>query len=135
MVNSCGEAFSLPPARRLLTTVQARRALDEHAKSDSAHLVLIATGKIQEDARARLREHARRRTQGGHELELILIEGLDSVAAALQPAFERVASNALAEELWELDTSLGSARDIIATRFRLLPTPARYTISRPRRFT
>ncbi|HEY0097353.1 MAG TPA: hypothetical protein VGB76_00250 [Pyrinomonadaceae bacterium] len=121
MANVCGEAFLCLLHEGDWTTAQARRALDEQAKSDSAHLVLIATGKIQEDARQRLREHARRRTQGGRELELILIEGLDSVAAELQPVFERVASNALAEELWELDTSLGvSAGQLIATRFRLL---------------
>jgi hypothetical protein len=121
MANVCGEAFLCLLHEGDWTTAQARRALDEHAKSDSAHLVLIATGKIQEDARQRLREHARRRTQGGRELELILIEGMDAVAAELQPAFERVAANALAEELWELDTSLGvSAGQLIATRFRLL---------------
>jgi hypothetical protein len=121
MANVCGEAFLCLLHDGDWTTAQARRALDEHAKSDSAHLVLIATGKIQEDARLRLREHARRRTHGGRELELILIEGMDSVAAELQPAFERVAANALADELWELDTSLGmSAGELIATRFRLM---------------
>jgi hypothetical protein len=124
MVNVCGEAFLCLLHDGDWTTAQARRALDEHAKSDSAHFVLIATGKIQEDARQRLREHARRRTQSGRELELILVEGMDSVAAELQPAFERVASNALAEELWELDTSLGlSAGQLIATRFRLMHHP------------
>jgi hypothetical protein len=124
MANVCGEAFLCLLHDGDWTTAQARRALDEHAKSDSAHLVLIATGKIQEDARQRLREHARRRTQSGRELELILVEGMDSVAAELQPAFERVASNALAEELWELDTSLGlSAGQLIATRFRLMHHP------------
>ncbi|HEV7902796.1 MAG TPA: hypothetical protein VGO96_03055 [Pyrinomonadaceae bacterium] len=124
MVNVCGEAFLCLLHDGDWTTAQARRALDEHAKSDSAHLVLIATGKIQEDARQRLREHARRRTQNGRELELILVEGMDAVAAELQPAFERVASNALAEELWELDTSLGlSAGQLIATRFRLMQRP------------
>jgi hypothetical protein len=124
MANVCGEAFLCLLHDGDWTTAQARRALDEHARSDSAHLVLIATGKIQEDARQRLREHARRRTQGGRELELILIEGIDSVAATLEPAFERVASNALAEELWELDTSLGvSAGQLVAMRFRLMHHP------------
>jgi hypothetical protein len=124
MLNVCGEAFLCLLHDGDWTTAQARRALDEHAKSDSAHLVLIATGKIQEDARQRLREHARRRAQGGRELELILVEGMDNVAAALQPAFERVAANALAEELWELDTSLGvSAGELIAARFRLMRRP------------
>ncbi|MDQ1556980.1 MAG: hypothetical protein QOD32_40 [Pyrinomonadaceae bacterium] len=124
MANVCGEAFLFLLHDGDWTTAQARRALDEHAKIESAHLVLVATGKIQEDARARLREHARRRTQGGRELELILVEGMDAVAAALQPVFERVSADALAEELWELDTSLGvSAGQLLAARFRLRHRP------------
>ncbi|MDQ1524661.1 MAG: hypothetical protein QOE47_2585 [Pyrinomonadaceae bacterium] len=124
MANVCGEAFLFLLHDGDWTTAQARRALDEHAKIESAHLVLVATGKIQEDARARLREHARRRTQGGRELELILIEGMDAVAAALQPVFERVSADALAEELWELDTSHGvSAGQVLAARFRLRHRP------------
>ena len=129
MANVCGEAFLFLLHDGDWTTTQARRALDEHANIESVHLVLIATGKIQEDARQRLREHARRRTQqqqqqGGRELELLLIEGMDSVAAELQPAFERVIARFVSEELWELDTSLGiSAGQLIATRFRLLRKP------------
>jgi hypothetical protein len=121
MANVCGEAFLFLLHDGDLTTARARRALDEHAKIESAHLVLVATGKIQDDARARLREHARRRTQGGRELELILIEGMEAVAAALRPVFERVSADALAEALWELDTSLGvSAGQLLAARFRLM---------------
>lgn len=124
MANVCGEAFLFLLHDGDWTTAQARRALDEHANIESAHLVLVATGKIQEDARQRLREHARRRTQGGRELELLLIEGMDSVAAELQAAFERVIAKSISEELWELDTSLGmSAGQLIATRFRLMHKP------------
>lgn len=121
MANVCGEAFLFLLHDGDWTTAQARRALDEHARIESAHLVLVATGKIREDARQRLREHARRRTQGGRELELILIEGMDAVAAELQTVFERISAEALTEELWELDTSLGvSAGQLVAARFRLM---------------
>jgi hypothetical protein len=124
MANVCGEAFLFLLRDGDWTTAQARRALDEHGRIESAHLVLVATGKIQEDARVRLREHARRRTQAGRELELILIEGMDAVAAELEPVFERVSADALAEELWELDTSLGaSAGQLLAARFRLTHGP------------
>jgi hypothetical protein len=124
MANVCGEAFLFLLHDGDWTNVQTRRALDEHARVESAHLVLVATGKIQDDARGRLREHARRRTQGGRELELIFIEGMDAVAATLQPIFERVSADALAEELWELDTSLGvSAGGLLAARFRLMHDP------------
>ncbi|HEX8455794.1 MAG TPA: hypothetical protein VF656_00590 [Pyrinomonadaceae bacterium] len=122
MANVCGEAFLFLLHEGDWTTVQARRALDEQARIESAHLVFVATGKIQDDARARLREHARRRTQhGGRELELILVEGLDAVAPTLRPVFERISAEALAEELWELDASLGlSAGQLLAARFRLM---------------
>ncbi|HEV2800666.1 MAG TPA: hypothetical protein VGW12_09220 [Pyrinomonadaceae bacterium] len=121
MANVCGEAFLFLLHEGDWTTAQARRALDEHARIESAHLVLVATGKIQDDARARLREHARRRTQGGRELELILLEGMDAVASELRPVFERISAEALAEELWELDASLGfCAGRLLATRFRLM---------------
>lgn len=124
MANVCGEAFLFLLHEGDWTTAQARRALDEHARTGSAHLVLVATGKIQEDARARLREHSRRRTQGGRELELILIEGMDALEEELRPVFERVSNDALAEELWELDASLGlSAGHLLATRFRLMHRP------------
>lgn len=124
MANVAGEAFLFLLHDGDWTTAQARRALDEHANTESAHLVLVATGKIGDDARQRLREHARRRTQSGRELELLFIEGMDAVAAEVQPAFERVAAKAIAEELWELDTSLGmSAGQLIATRFRLINKP------------
>jgi hypothetical protein len=121
MANVCGEAFLFLLHEGDWTTAQARRALDEHARIESTHLVLVATGKIQDDARARLREHARRRTHSGRELELILIEGMDAVASELRPVFERISAEALTEELWELDASLGlCAGQLLATRFRFM---------------
>lgn len=124
MANVCGEAFLFLLRDGDWTTAQARRALDGQAKIESSHLALIATGQIQDDARQRLREHARRRTHGGRERELFFIEGIDAVAAELQPIFERIAAKALSEELWELDTSLGvNAGQLIATRFRLMQRP------------
>ena len=121
LANVCGETFLFLLHDGDWTIVQARRALDEHSKIESSHLVLIATGRMQDEARQRLREHARRRTQGGRELELILIEGIESIAAELEPAFERIGAKAISEELWELDMSLGmSAGQLLATRFRLL---------------
>jgi hypothetical protein len=79
------------------------------------------TGRIQEDARVRLREHARRRARGGDEVEVVLIEGMDAASGELQHAFERASQRALAAELCELDSSLGfSAGYMVATRFRLM---------------
>lgn len=105
-----------------LAATHAARALDKLIDTEARHLVIIVTGRIQEDARVRLREHARRRARGGNEGELVLIEGMDAASGELQHAFERAAQRALAAELCELDASLGfSAGYMVATRFRLLP--------------
>jgi hypothetical protein len=104
-----------------LTATHAARSLDKLIDTEAQHLVVIVTGRIQEDARVRLREHARRRARGGNESEVVLIEGMDAASGELQHAFERASQRALAAELCELDASLGfSAGYIVATRFRLM---------------
>ncbi|HEX5707833.1 MAG TPA: hypothetical protein VFX96_11090 [Pyrinomonadaceae bacterium] len=120
MANVCGEAFLFVLRDGEFTPAHARRALDAEADAEAAHLVVVATGKIHDDARARLREHERRRARGGEEFEMILVEGVERVAAELGAAFERVAHKVLAEELYELDGGLGmSAGRLVATRFGL----------------
>lgn len=104
-----------------LSATNVARALDKRIDSEARHLVVIVTGRIQEDARVRLREHARRRARGGNESEVVLIEGIDAAAGELQHAFERASQRALAAELCELDASLGfSAGYMVATGFRLM---------------
>jgi hypothetical protein len=104
-----------------LSATHAARALDKLIDTEARHLIIIVTGRIQEDARVRLREHARRRARGGNESELVLIEGMDAAPGELQHAFERATQRALASELCELDASLGfSAGYMVATRFRLV---------------
>jgi hypothetical protein len=67
----------------------------------------------------RLREQARRRARSG-EVEVILIEGLETLAEEVRRAFERVSERAVCEELYELDSSLGlSTGHLVTTRFRL----------------
>jgi hypothetical protein len=121
MANVCGEPFLFLLRDGDWTATQARRAAEEHTHAEDAHLVVIATGKVQEEARQRLREHMRRLARGGRELELILIEGLDAAQGELQPAIQRACDRALSQELWELDTSLGmSVGFMLAARTRLL---------------
>lgn len=104
-----------------MAATHAARALDKLIDTEAQHLVVIVTGRIQEDARVRLREHARRRARGGNEVEVALIEGMDAASGELQHAFERASQRALAAELCELDASLGfSAGYMVATRFRLM---------------
>lgn len=120
MTNVAGEAFLLLARDGDWTGANARRALEELAQAEAAHLVVVSTARIQDDARQRLREHARRRTQAGRELELILVEGMESLAAELQPALERASTRALSSELWQLDTTLGmDVGFMLAARFRM----------------
>ena len=120
MVSVCNEPFLLVLRDGDVTTAQARHALAKQLETEAAHLVVVASGKIQEEARVRLREHARRRARGGSQVEVILIEGLDT-SDELRSAFERASQNALAGELSQLDSSLGlSVGLIVATRFRLM---------------
>ncbi|HYX40052.1 MAG TPA: hypothetical protein VE821_00070, partial [Pyrinomonadaceae bacterium] len=121
MAHLCGEAFLFLLRDGDWTAAQARHALDEQTRADAPHLVIIATGKIQEEARQRLREHARRRMQGGRAAEVLFIEGMETVAPELQQAFARVAQSALNTELWPLDSTLGlNVAQLITTRARLL---------------
>jgi hypothetical protein len=120
MVSVCDEPFLLVMRDGDVTVSQARHALAKQTETEAAHLVVISSGKIQEDARVRLREHARRRARGGSDVEVILIEGVDA-SEELRLAFDRVSQQALAGELSALDASLGlSVGFIIATRFRLM---------------
>ena len=120
LVSVCDEPFLLVLRDGDVSVAQARHALAKQTETEAAHLVVISSGKIQEDARVRLREHARRRARGGSDVEVILIEGLDA-SDELRLAFERVSQQALAGELSALDASLGlSVGFVIATRFRLM---------------
>lgn len=102
------------------TPADARRALEGEADAHATRLFVVSTGKIQDDARARLREHARRRSRAGGASEVTFVEGLDAAAGDLGAALERVAQDALTRELYELDASAGfNVGYALATRFRL----------------
>jgi hypothetical protein len=121
MANVCGEPFLFLLRDGDWTAAHARRAAEDHSHAEDAHLVVIATGKVPDDARQRLREHVRRLARAGRESELIFVEGLDAAHGELQPAFERACERALSRELWELDASLGmSVGYMMAARSRLL---------------
>jgi hypothetical protein len=124
MVNVCHEPFLFVLKEGDVTAANARHALDMQVETETPHLVVIAMGKIQDDGRVRLREHARRRARSGSHVEVILAEGMEAAFPELQHAFDRVSQRALAEELSELDASLGfSAGYMIATRFRFMQKP------------
>jgi len=102
------------------TGAHARRTLDGESEAQATRTVVVAAGKVHDEARTRLREHARRRARAGTETEVVFVEGLDRAAEELRPLVERVAQDALTRELYELDADAGfDVGYALAARFRL----------------
>lgn len=121
IANVCREPFLFVLKDGDVTGAHARHALGKQNETEAAHLVVVSTGKIQDEARVRLREHARRRSRSESLTEVLLIEGVETAAGELQQAFERVSNRTLVEELSALDASLGlSVGQMLTTRFRLM---------------
>jgi hypothetical protein len=112
-----GEMFLFHLRDGDLTAKDARRALD--AGASGSHLVFVATGRIENEARVLLREHGRRRAARGEEREIIVVEGVEAAGVELQHAFDRVALKKLSENLCELNASAGfDLARMIYARFR-----------------
>jgi hypothetical protein len=121
MANVCGESFLLVLRDGDLSPAFARRATDAAVKTEATHLMIVVTGKIYEEGNLWLRNYSRRRARSGIEFELKIAEGVSAAESMLQESFEQVSQRALAEQLCELDASLGlSLTRIITTRFQLL---------------
>lgn len=120
MVNVCNTSFLFALRDGDMTATQSRQALSRQIETEATHLVVVASGKIQDEARVRLRDHGRKRSRGGSDVEVILIEGVDA-SEELRRSFERVSQSALSEELCSLDASLGlKVGFVVATRFNLM---------------
>lgn len=120
LANVGGDPFLFVVRDGDFNAADARRALEGEADAQTTRLVVVSTGKIQDDARARLREHARRRSRTNGTSEVIFVEGLNTAAGELGAALERVAQDALTRELYELDANAGfSVGHALAARFRL----------------
>lgn len=115
-----GEPFLFVLRDGDFTGAHARRAIESESETQATRMVLVAAGKVHDEARARLREHARRRSRAGSETEVVFVEGLDTAVDELRPLVERVAQDALTRELYELDADAGfDVGYALAARFRL----------------
>ncbi|HEX8282140.1 MAG TPA: hypothetical protein VF588_02245 [Pyrinomonadaceae bacterium] len=115
-----GEPFLFVLRDGDFTAAHARRAVEGEAEAHATRTVVVAAGKVQDEARARLREHTRRRARGGAEAEVVFVEGLEHAAEELRPVVERVCEEALTRELYELDADAGfNVGHALAARFRL----------------
>ncbi len=123
MINICGEAFLFVLRDGDLTPALARRAIDAEMEAGVARLVVVATGRVRDEARLFLSEHAARRARGGTDIEVMIIEGVNAVASELRRALERFSRDLIAEELCALDANLGfSASRLVMARFEMLQT-------------
>ena len=121
MARVCDESFLVVMRDGDLTPAFARRAINTKLETDARHLLIVATGKIHNEGRMSLLGFANRMERGGNDFELIIADGAESAASELRRAFERVSHKALAEQLCELDASLGlSVPHLIETRFQML---------------
>ncbi len=122
MANICGEAFLLVARDGDLSPAFARRAIDLEIETESAHLVIIATGRFHNHARVLLHDHAQRRVATGRDFELIVTSEPEAASSELHDACERVSQRIIDEQLCELDAGLGlSISRMIITKFKLVP--------------
>jgi hypothetical protein len=125
MANICGESFLLLARDGDLTPAFARWAIDQELETEASHLVVVATGSVHNQAGVLLHNHARRRIQAGHDFEMVLADDAAVAGKELQLAFERVSQRILAEQLCDLDSSIGlSTSRLVATKFKLLQSTA-----------
>jgi hypothetical protein len=125
MANICGESFLLMARDGDLTPAFARWAIDQELETEASHLVVVATGRVHNEAGVLLHNHARRRVQAGHDFEMILADEPAVAGKELRMAFERVSQRILAEQLCDLDSSIGfSASRLVITNFKLQQSTA-----------
>jgi hypothetical protein len=104
-----------------ITASDLRKLQSSVGESGAANMVVVATGRIHEEARQRLREFARRRSAQRQHLNLALAEGIESVSQMLGDMFEKASNTAVINALFPLDSALGfSAGQLLSLRYRLV---------------
>jgi hypothetical protein len=121
MANICGESFLFLARDGDLTPAFARWAIDQELETEASHLVIVATGRVHNQAGVLLHNHARRRVQAGQDFEMVIADEPAVAGRELRLAFERVSQRILAEQLCDLDSNLGfSSSRLVITKFNLL---------------
>ncbi len=121
MANISGEPFLLAIRDGDLTPAFARWAIDLEIETEASHLVVVATGKTHNQANLLLLNHARRRIAAGRDFELVVADGPNTAGRELRNAFDRVSERVVAEQLCDLDSSIGlSTTRLVMTKFELL---------------
>lgn len=140
MANICGESFLMVTRDGDLTPAFARWAIDLEIDTEASHLVIVATGRIHNEAAVLLQNHSRRRVSGGQDFEMIVADDVLTAGRELEAALERVSQRVVAEQLCVLDNSLGfSVSRLVLKKFQLLraaaPKDAEVVINEEPEFT
>jgi hypothetical protein len=118
--NVCGNSFLFAARDGDLTPAFARRAAGTVAETETAHLVVVTTGAVEEEGRLRLYEFAWRRARDGRDLSVTLAEGTAAARAEIERAFEAALRRELTRQLFTLNAALGlSASDFVLDWFKL----------------
>jgi hypothetical protein len=121
MANICGEPFLIVARDGDLTPAFARWAIDLEIETEASHLMVVATGRIHNQAHVLLLNHSRSRVVAGRDFELVIADGPASAGREIRDAFERVSQRVVAEQLCYLDNSLGfSTSHLVITKFKMM---------------
>ncbi len=121
MARVCGESFLIVMRDGDLTPAFARRAINTKIETEARHLMIVVTGTIHNEGRTTLHGFAKRIERGGNDFEMIIVEGAAAAAVELQRTFDRVSQKVIAQQLCELDDSIGlSIARLINARFQML---------------
>jgi hypothetical protein len=121
MANICGESFLLLARDGDLTPAFARSAIDLEIDTEASHLVVVATGRVHNQARVLLANHSHRRIATGRDFELVVADGPGVAGRELRAAFDRVSERVVAEHLCGLDSSVGlNLTRLVMTKFEFL---------------
>jgi hypothetical protein len=120
MANICGESFLLVTRDGDLTPAFARWAIDLELETEASHLVVVATGKLFNEAGVLLQNHSRRRVSAGHDFALVVADDITTATKELGAAVEVVSQRIVADHLCQLDNSIGlSVSRLLLTKFNL----------------
>jgi hypothetical protein len=116
----CGNSYLFVTKDGDLTPAFSRRIVETVAETEATHLVVVLTGRVEDEGRLRLYEFAWRRARGGQDLDIALVEGLDGARLEIARSFERAVHRQLSRHLFPLDAALGlSASNFVLDWFKL----------------
>jgi hypothetical protein len=120
MANICGESFLLVTRDGDLTPAFARRAIDLELETEASHLVVVATGRLFNEAALLLQNHSRRRVSAGRDFALVVADDIGTATKELKVAVESVSQRVVAEHLCYLDNTVGlNVSRLLLTKFNL----------------